>query len=217
MLHPNTRDLLLLWLNTTASLDFGRCLISELTTHSPRMVNNQHNAYTPDSTRCDRPYEMQSCHFMLCHATCTIRATCNIYKFWIIIFPIYNFHSSQFLCKYITQAHINMIFTYNIMLFIFPTITHKMAQISDSYKTGHLLVLSQPQTIFGSIQCQITMTSKHTTKPRGLSPRITTKSPHSSGLLGNSPKNFQYSAPKSWGQITWPVTTPKKTYAIKWI
>ena len=43
-------------------------------------------------------YEMQICHFMLCHATCIIRATCNIYKFRIIIFPIYNFHLSQFPC-----------------------------------------------------------------------------------------------------------------------
>ena len=97
-LHPNTRNLVLLLFYTTMSLDFGRCPISELTTHSPRMVNNQHHAHTPDSTRCDRLYEMQSYHFMRCHATCTIRATCNIYKFQIIIFPTYNFHLSKFLC-----------------------------------------------------------------------------------------------------------------------
>ena len=92
LLHPNTRDLVLLLFYTIVSLDFGRCPISELTTHSLRMVNNQHHAHTPDSMRCDCAYEMQSCHFMLCHATC------NIYKFRIIIFPTYNFHSSQFLC-----------------------------------------------------------------------------------------------------------------------
>ena len=92
LLHLNTRDLVLLLFYTTVSLDFGCCLISELTTHSPRMVNNQHHAHTPDSTRCDSAYEMQSCHFMLCHATC------NIYKFRIIIFSIYNFHSSLFSC-----------------------------------------------------------------------------------------------------------------------
>ena len=62
--------------------------ISELTTHSPRIVNNQYHVPTPDSTRCNRAYEMKSCHCMLCHATC------NIYKFRIIIFPTYNFHSS---------------------------------------------------------------------------------------------------------------------------
>ena len=98
LLHPNTHDLVLLLFYTTVSLDFRRCPISELTTHSPRMVNNQHHAHTPDSTQCDRAYEMQSCHFMWCHATCTIRATCNIYKFRIIIFPTYNFHLSKFIC-----------------------------------------------------------------------------------------------------------------------
>ena len=90
LLHPNTRDLVLLLFYTSVSLNFGRCPISELTTHSPKMVNNQHHAHTPDSKRCDCAYEIQSCHFMLCHATC------NIYKFWIIIFPTYNFHSSPF-------------------------------------------------------------------------------------------------------------------------
>ena len=40
LLYPNTRDLLLLLFYTTVSLDFERCLISELTTPSPRMVNN---------------------------------------------------------------------------------------------------------------------------------------------------------------------------------
>ena len=89
---PNTRDLVLLLFYTIVSLDFGCCPISELTTHSPSMVNNQHHAHTPDLTQCDHAYEMQSCHFMICHATC------NIYKFWIIIFPTYNFHSSLFPC-----------------------------------------------------------------------------------------------------------------------
>ena len=68
---PNTRDLYLLFY-TTVSLNFGRCPIF-------------------DSMRCDRAYEMQSCHFMRCHATCTIRATCNISTFRIIIFLTYNF------------------------------------------------------------------------------------------------------------------------------
>ena len=60
----------------------------ELTTHSSTLMMDDHtHVHTPMS--CDEcAYEMQSCHFMLCHATC------NIYKFWIIIFPTYNFHSS---------------------------------------------------------------------------------------------------------------------------
>ena len=98
LLHPNTHALVLLLFYTTMSLDFGRCPISKLTTHSPRMVKNQHHAHTPDSTRCDCAYEMQSCHFIQCHGTCTIRVTCNIYKFRIIIFPTNNFHLSKFLC-----------------------------------------------------------------------------------------------------------------------
>ena len=32
----------------------------------------QHHAHTPDLTRCYRAYEMHLCHFLLCHATCTI-------------------------------------------------------------------------------------------------------------------------------------------------
>ena len=35
----NTRDLLLLLFYTTVTIDFGRCPISELIAHSPRMVN----------------------------------------------------------------------------------------------------------------------------------------------------------------------------------
>ena len=70
----------------------GRRPKYELTTHSSILMMNDHtHAHTPMSCD-DRAYEMQSCHFMLCHATC------NIYKFRIIIVPTYNFHSSQFPC-----------------------------------------------------------------------------------------------------------------------
>ena len=61
---PNTRDFSLLLFHTTVSLDFGRCPISELTTHSPRMVNDQYHAHTPDSTQCGRAYEVQVCHII---------------------------------------------------------------------------------------------------------------------------------------------------------
>ena len=144
LLHPNTRNLLLLLFYTTASLDFGRCPISELTTHSPRMVNN--STMHPRLTRRDVTMHMKCNHFISCYVMsyiCTIRATCNIYKSRIIIFPTYNFHLSQFSCYYVKQVYINMIFTHNIMSSIFPTITHKIAQISDSYKTWHLLVPSR--------------------------------------------------------------------------
>ena len=70
----------------------GCCLKYEFTTHSSTLMMDGHtHAHTPMS--CDDcAYEIQSCHFMLCHATC------NIYKFRIIIFHTYNFHSSQFPC-----------------------------------------------------------------------------------------------------------------------
>ena len=95
----------------TVSLNFGRCPTFKLTTHSPRMVNNHYHAHTPDSTRCYCAYEMQICNFMPYHATCIMRATCNISKSWIIIFSTYNFHSLYISCQYIKQAYVNMIFT----------------------------------------------------------------------------------------------------------
>ena len=64
----------------------------ELTTHSSTLMMDGHtHSHTPMSCN-DRAYEIQSCHFMLCHATC------NIYKFQRIIFPTYNFHLSPFPC-----------------------------------------------------------------------------------------------------------------------
>ena len=66
----------------------GRRPKYELATHSSTMMMDDHtHAHTPMSCD-DRAYEMQLCHFMLCHATC------NIYKFRIIILPTSNFHSS---------------------------------------------------------------------------------------------------------------------------
>ena len=70
----------------------GRHPKYELRTHSSTLMMDDHTyAHTPMSCD-DHAYEMQSCHFMLCHATC------NIYKLRIIIFPTYYFHSSQFPC-----------------------------------------------------------------------------------------------------------------------
>ena len=60
LLHPNTRDLLLLLFYPTVSLDFGRCPISELTTHSPRIVNN--STMHPHSTRRNVTVHMKCNH-----------------------------------------------------------------------------------------------------------------------------------------------------------
>ena len=73
-----------------------------------------------------------------------------------------------------------MNFTYNNILFIFPTITYKMTQISDSYTTRHLLVPSRHR---------IAVIPKHTTKPEDISPGIKTEPQHSPGLCENSPEN----------------------------
>ena len=70
----------------------GRHPKYELTTHPSTLMMDDHTHAHTSMSCDDRVYEMQSCHFMLCHATC------NIYKLKIIIFPTYNFHSSQFPC-----------------------------------------------------------------------------------------------------------------------
>ena len=79
-----------------------------------------------------------------------------------------------FICHTMTHEPLNHIIH-------FPTITHKMTQISDPYKTGHLLVPSR----FITEYCD----TKHTTKPEDISPGIKTKPQHSPGLPENSPQN----------------------------
>ena len=64
--------------------------------------------------------------------------------------------------------------------------------------TGHLSVPSQPRTIFGFIHQQITVILENSSKPENISPGIKTKHQPSPGLPRTSPKNFQYSVPKSW-------------------
>ena len=64
----NIHDLFLLLFYTTVSFDFGRCPISELSTHSPRMVNN--STMHPHPTRCDVTVHikcMMSMHFPSCY------------------------------------------------------------------------------------------------------------------------------------------------------
>ena len=122
---------------------------------------------------------------MLCHATC------NIYKFRIIIFPTYNFHSSQLSCQYITQAHMNMIFfTHNHILFIFPTIHTKWSKSRTHINRAPLGLFMTMNHFFGSIHQQITVIPKHTTKPEGISHEIKTKPQHSPGLPENSCENL---------------------------
>ena len=79
---PNTRDLLLLLFScyTTISLNFGHCPISKLTTHSPRMVNNQYHAHRLVLMQCPHAYEMQKCHFILSYFTCKLITTYNIFN-----------------------------------------------------------------------------------------------------------------------------------------
>ena len=86
-----------------------------------------------------------------------------------------------------------MIFTHNIMLFIFPTITHKMAKISDPYKRGHLLV---PSRIVIELPCyQNTPQNPKTLVPGSkLNLNLVLDCPKTvlkimSGLFENSPKN----------------------------
>ena len=66
LLHQSTRNLLLLLLfYTIVSLDFGRCPISELVTHSPRIVNNI--TMHPHPTRRDVTVHMKFNHVISCY------------------------------------------------------------------------------------------------------------------------------------------------------
>ena len=58
----------IIYIYTTVSLDFGRCPISELTTHSPRMENN--STMNPHPTRRDVTVHMKCMmpmHFPSCY------------------------------------------------------------------------------------------------------------------------------------------------------
>ena len=59
------RNLYLLLLYTTVSLDFGRCPISELTIHSPRIMNN--STMHPHPTRCHVTVHMKCNHVISCY------------------------------------------------------------------------------------------------------------------------------------------------------
>ena len=77
---------------------FGHCLITELTTHSPRMINDHNHEHTPNIMRCPSAYAMKnvnacvSCymyneHYMEQFINCT---SCQVP--WIIISKTYNLH-----------------------------------------------------------------------------------------------------------------------------
>ena len=65
LLCPNTHDLYLLLFYTTVSLNFVRGPISELTTHSPRMVNN--STIHPHPTRRNVTLHMKCNHTISCY------------------------------------------------------------------------------------------------------------------------------------------------------
>ena len=85
---------------------------------------------------------------------------------------MYNYVS--FICHTMTHEPLNHIIH-------FPTITRKMAQISDQYKTGYLLVPSR----FITEYCD----TKTYHKTRRHQSRDETKPQHSPGLLENSLEN----------------------------
>ena len=88
---------------------FGRCPITELTTHSPRMMNDHNHAHTPNTMRCPRAYAMQnvnaciSCYMYSEHYMEQFinRTSCQVS--WIIISKTYNLH--QFMLIYITHIY----------------------------------------------------------------------------------------------------------------
>ena len=99
LLHPNTRNLLLLLFYKTVSLDFGRCPIFELTIHSPRMVNN--STMHPYSTRRDVTVHMKCNHVISCYVMlhATFINSGDLYFLHIICIH-HNFHVKTS-CKHI--------------------------------------------------------------------------------------------------------------------
>ena len=101
---------------------FGHYPITELTTHSLRMMNNYNHAYTPNTMQCPRAYAMQnanaciSCYMYNEHYMEQFinRTSCKVP--WIIISKTYNLHT--FMLIYITHIYQHIYNTFN-MLFNF--------------------------------------------------------------------------------------------------
>ena len=101
---------------------FGRCSITELTTHSPRMMNDHNHAHTPNTMRCPCAYAMQNAnacisfymyneHYMEQFIN---RTSCQVP--WIIISKTYYLHPFKLI--YITHIYQHIYNTFN-MLFNF--------------------------------------------------------------------------------------------------
>ena len=101
---------------------FGRYAITELTTHSPRLINYHNHAHTPNIMRFPRAYAMQnanaciSCYMYNEHYVeqFIIRTSCQVP--WIIISKTYNLH--PFMLIYMTHIYQHIYKTFN-MLFNF--------------------------------------------------------------------------------------------------
>ena len=101
---------------------FGRCPITEVTTYSPRMMNDYNHAHTPNSMQSPRAYAMQnakaciSCYMYNVHYMEQFinRTSCQVP--WIIISKTYNLH--PFMLIYITHIYPHIYNPFN-MLFNF--------------------------------------------------------------------------------------------------
>ena len=88
---------------------FGCCHITELTTHSLRMMNDHNHAHIPNSMGCLRAYVMQnvnaciSCYMYNEHYMKQFINRTLYQVPWIIIFNTYNLH--PFMLIYITHTY----------------------------------------------------------------------------------------------------------------
>ena len=121
---PNIRDLLLLLFYPTVSLDFGRCLISELTIHSSRMVNQ------PSLCTHTRLNAMLLC---IWDASMPHNIWCIISNSWHENF-IHHVNIS-------TSMHRHKIFTH-CMLFNYPAITQKIFELGP--QSNEAIIRPQP-------------------------------------------------------------------------
>ena len=88
---------------------FGRCPITELTTHSPRMMNDHNHTHTPNTMRCPRAYAMQNSNACISYYMYNEhymeqfinRTSCQVTR--IIISKTYNLH--PFMLIYIIHIY----------------------------------------------------------------------------------------------------------------
>ena len=117
--------------------NFGRCPITELATHSPRMMNDHNHAHTPNTMWCPHAYEMQLCHSM--PIPCHVYDECYMHNthasFGQSYQLTYNFQINH-------TIHVNILYTH-----ILTSTSHHQSSNDLPYTLG-LIVTPCPQIAY---------------------------------------------------------------------